>query len=230
MAMGESTFGKRVREARIEAKLTQAGLGKLCDLKQPTVAEIEADEYQGSKRLNAMARALKVNPEWLETGRGPKHLLHTSPVVLVEGSEEEFVEVKSLSLKARAGHVGEFTPDYVAVEGGRAYTLAYFRKKGLKPELCFRLAISGDSMEPTLFDGDEALVNGAETEIRSGKVYAFHVRGEPRAKRFFWQSDGTLKIHSDNDARYPDEVLSKDAAETFRVLGRVIDRSGSGGL
>lgn len=222
------TFGERVREARLEAHLTQAALAKAAGMKQPTIAEIEAGDYKESRRLNALARALKVSPDWLEHGRGPKHISNISPVVLVEGSDEEFVEVRALSLKTSAG--GAYTVDYVAVKGGRAYTREYFRKKGIKPEKCFRVTVAGDSMEPTLFDGDEALVNGAETEIRNGRVYAFHVRGEPRVKRFFWQSDGTLKIHSDNDARYPDETLQKEAAEAFEVLGRVIDKSGSGGL
>lgn len=197
-------------------------------MKQPTIAEIERGDYQESKKLNALARALKINPDWLETGKGPKHLLHTSPVVLVEGSDEEFVEVRALTLKTAAG--GGYQVDYVAVKGGRAYTREYFRKKGLNPDKCFRVDVIGDSMIPTLFPDDEALVNGAETEIRSGHVYAFHVRGEPRVKRFFWLADGSLKIHSDNDARYPDEVLDKETAEGFVVLGRVIDRSGSGGL
>lgn len=210
--------------------MTQAALAKAAGMKQPTIAEIERGDYQESKRLNALARALKVNPDWLETGKGPKHFLHTSPVVLVEGSDEEFVEVKALTLKARGGRDGGYAIDYVAVKGGRAYTRDYFRKKGLNPDKCFRVSVLGDSMEPTLFDGDEALVNGADTEIRNGHVYAFHVRGEPRVKRFFWLAGGSLRIHSDNDARYPDEVLGKDAAEGFEVLGRVVDRSGSGGL
>lgn len=226
--MGESTFGERVREARLEARLTQVALAKAAGMKQPTIAEIEAGDYQESKRLNALARALKVNPDWLETGKGPKHLLHTSPVVLVEGSDEEFVEVKALTLQPAAG--GRYQADYIAVKGGRAYTREYFRKNRLNPDKCFRVSVIGDSMEPHLFDGDEALVNGAETEIRNGKVYVFHVRGEPRVKRCFWLADGSLKIHSDNSARHPDEILTKEEAEAFEVLGRVIDRSGSGGL
>ena len=228
-AMGEqTTFGQRVREARLEARLTQAALAKAAGMKQPTIAEIEAGDYKESKRINALARALKVNPDWLETGKAPKHLLHVSPVVLVEGSDDEFVEVRALTLKTAAG--GGYVVDYVAVKGGRAYTRDYFRKRGLKPELCFRATVIGDSMEPHLFDGDEVLVNGGEKEILSGRVYAFAVRQEPRVKRFFWQADGTLKIHSDNEARYPDEILTKEAAESFEVLGRVVDKSGSGGL
>lgn len=216
--------------ARITARLTQKALAKEAGLSQPTIAEMEAGDYQGSAKVASLARALKVSPDWLESGNGPQHVLHTSPVLLVEGSEEEFVEVKALTLKARGGRGGDYTVDYVAVQGGRAYSREYFRKKGLKPEKCFRLGIVGDSMEPTLFDGDEALVNGAETEIRSGKVYVFHVRSEPRVKRFFWLADGSLKIHSDNSARYPDEILTKEASGHFSVLGRVIDKSGSGGL
>lgn len=196
-------------------------------MKQPTIAEIEAGDYKESKRLNALARALKVNADWLEHGKGPQHLLHTSPVMLVEGSDEEFVEVKVLTIKASAG--GGYMTDYVAIEGGRAYTRSFFRKHRTKPESCFRVSIINDSMVPTLHPGDEALVNGADSEIRNDAVFAFQVRDEVRIKRFFLQSDGSLRIHSDN-TRYPDETLPKDAAEAFKVLGRVIDKSGSGGL
>ena len=52
---------------------------------------------------------------------------------------------------------------------------------------------------------------------------------EVRVKRLIQLMNGDLIIHSENP-QYPDETIHKGDEINFRIIGRVIDKSGSGGL
>ncbi len=73
-----NTFGDRVREARRDAKLTQPQLGRMAGLSQTTISDTERGRNSGSSEVTALARALRVSPDWLADGRGPR-VSRTSP-------------------------------------------------------------------------------------------------------------------------------------------------------
>jgi len=67
-----STMGERLRSARKAAGLSQAALGKLAGLSQRGVSQIERGETESTGHVVPLAAAVKVSPDWLETGRGPR--------------------------------------------------------------------------------------------------------------------------------------------------------------
>ncbi len=110
------------------------------------------------------------------------------------------------------------------------YTASWVAKRGLLVPALRRVKIVGDSMRPTLWDGDVALVNTAEKRITNGKVYAYLIDGEARVKRLWKQFDGKIRVSSDNPdkSQYPDEFLTPDTMP--EMIGRVVDRSGGADL
>lgn len=66
------TIGTRIKDVRDERGITRPQLAKLTGIPYPTLAGIENDDQSGSTRLHAIAKALRVNVEWLESGTGPK--------------------------------------------------------------------------------------------------------------------------------------------------------------
>lgn len=110
------------------------------------------------------------------------------------------------------------------------YSRAWIDKNGLHAPALRRVKVAGDSMRPTIFDGDVALVNTAERKITNGKVFAFIVDGEARVKRLFKQFDGRIRVVSDNPDKlqFPDEFLTPDHMP--EMVGRVVDRSGKADL
>lgn len=109
------------------------------------------------------------------------------------------------------------------------YRRDFFLKHHVNPSQCKRYKVSGDSMEPTLSNGDTVLVVERQERIVDGAVYVFSVRDEMMIKRLYRRSNGSIVIHSDNtDGRYIDEVLTPEDQEReyFRVYGRAIERSG----
>ena len=89
--------------------------------------------------------------------------------------------------------------------------------------------VSGDSMEPLLWEGDSITVNTSEKEVLNGKVYVFTYRGEWRVKRLRKLLDGGLLVISENPS-WKDEEIPADQTDQVFIIGRVVDRSGNGGL
>lgn len=66
------SIGKRLREARKEAGLSQVELGKKVGLSQGTISELENGESASTGSTASLAAVLGVNSLWLESGKGPK--------------------------------------------------------------------------------------------------------------------------------------------------------------
>ena len=140
-------------------------------------------------------------------------------VVLVPESKIEF-----------AGGAGRINYELVEDEEPATYRRSWFQKYGINPDHVRRFRVTGDSMEPLLFARDTILVNLDETNIVDGRLYAIRYGDQLRVKYLSKRLDGTLVLRSVNPA-YMDEIIPADLAnEHITVIGRVRDRSGTGGL
>lgn len=65
-------IGRRLREARLAAGLTQMQLHALSDLEQATISKYERGDVEepSAPKIAALARALGVSMEWIVTGAG----------------------------------------------------------------------------------------------------------------------------------------------------------------
>jgi phage repressor protein C with HTH and peptisase S24 domain len=143
--------------------------------------------------------------------------------------EGEFVMVPRLDVHLSAGGGREQVEIDLVKENPQAFRAEWIRLMRLKPNKLAAMRAAGESMEPTIHDGDSLLVDTAQTTVQDGKVYALWYDGGERVKRLFRLPGGGLRIVSDN-ARFPTvEVQARDQ-EHVRVIGRVVHRSGTGGL
>jgi len=67
-----TTIAERLKEARLEANLSQPALAKRARVSPGTIGNIEAGTRSNPRELLAIAAAVKVRPEWLKTGALPK--------------------------------------------------------------------------------------------------------------------------------------------------------------
>lgn len=145
--------------------------------------------------------------------------------------DEQLIHVKESNVSFRGGPGHDLDCDIIEDSEPATYQLSWFHKERLNPERVVRFRTEGDSNEPFLFNGDRILVNLDETEIKNGKVYAFWQEGEGRrVKRLFKDRKGNVTLRSYNPD-YPDEILDpEEVAEKIKIIGRVRDKSGRGGL
>lgn len=64
------SVGKRVRWWREYRKLTRRELAKAARMAPTTLGDLENDYQDGSRKLHLIAAALRLNPHYLETGKG----------------------------------------------------------------------------------------------------------------------------------------------------------------
>lgn len=142
---------------------------------------------------------------------------------------EDVVLVPESRIEFAAGD-GAIFYELVEHEEPASYRRAWFRKYGINPDKVKRFRVSGDSQEPYLFDRDTILVNMDETQIVDGRLYALRYGDQLRVKFLSRRIDGTLVLRSMNPAYKDEEISAEMANEHIEVIGRVRDRSGTGGL
>lgn len=109
------------------------------------------------------------------------------------------------------------------IKGYFGFRSDWLRRKGCPSQMVL-MSITGDSMRPTLENGDLALVNLAQTDVVSGGIYAVGVDDSVLVKRLD-KRPGKIVLVSDNrDAYAPQELDMTDeiVRESLRVIGRVL--------
>lgn len=91
----------------------------------------------------------------------------------------------------------------------------------LEPRRVALIEVHGDSMQPTLGDGDLILVDLRNGHMRQPGVYVIQHSGHLLVKRLAPRMDGGVDVISDNPA-YAAERLGREAADVLVVIGRVV--------
>ena len=197
-----------------------------------------------SSKLTVVARVLGVSVEYLLTGKDAPIALSDSDYRRHYPEAPEFVEVPIINGDDLPGSAErEEIPAYKirvsAGAGSHAYTeepngslgfrRGWLHAKGLNSKDLVIVQVDGDSMAPYIQHSDIVLVDTSKNTIRSGDIYVFRVDHDLRCKRLFKNLDGSILVHSDNEAdpRYKDETLSPADLESIAILGAVIWRGGS---
>jgi phage repressor protein C with HTH and peptisase S24 domain len=125
-------------------------------------------------------------------------------------------EVARLDIGVSAGP-GGLAGDERALATG-LFDPAMLRRMGVRPEAASMVRVAGDSMERTLSDGDEILVDrDRRTPGVRGELFVLRIDGAVMVKRL--RTIGReIEVASDNEA-YPTVTVSGGAAE---VIGRVV--------
>lgn len=185
--------------------------------------------------LAKISEYFEVSPSWLQSGGHADPYIERvviSPFDQDENADDDrFVSIPEYRLTFAAGDKCGAEPSWEELHEAEAcaYRQSFFANRRINPEKCKRVRVTGDSMEPTLYDGDKVLFVDGYERIVDGAVYAISFCGDMRLKRLYRKANGGIIIHSDNP-RYPDETIEPEEQDLLRIYGRVIDRSGSGGL
>ncbi len=142
---------------------------------------------------------------------------------------DDVVLVPESQISFSAGD-GQIAYELIEDEEPATYRRSWFQKYGINPDRVRRFRVSGDSMEPMLFARDTILVNQDETQVIDGRLYALRYGDQLRVKYLSRRLDGTLVLRSVNPAYRDEEVPAELVNEHITIIGRVRDRSGTGGL
>ncbi len=131
----------------------------------------------------------------------------------------EWADVPRLPLGASAGPGAN--PAEEIPSGRLRFSNRWLKAQGLEPVMLSVIEVEGDSMEPTLRDGDEILVDRTPRPLRSG-IHVIRLDDVLLVKRLEPGPGGTLRVISDN-AAYP--RMERSALEV-EIVGRVVWKGG----
>jgi Peptidase S24-like len=126
--------------------------------------------------------------------------------------------VPKLAIEASAGS-GALT-DIEALAGQVGFDEKWLKKMGCEPSELSLIRVAGDSMVPTLIDGDDIMVDrgAANRPLRDG-IHVIRMDDVLMVKRLSRGPSGTISVLSDNPV-YPD--WSEVDGIEVTILGRVV--------
>lgn len=104
---------------------------------------------------------------------------------------------------------------------GLPFPRSLLRQLGVREKYARFMVARGDSMIPTIKDGDLVLVDSSFTRAKDEGVYVVVVGNGLRIKRIAFGWQGAINLLSDNE-QYPPEKVEAPEAESLRVVGKVV--------
>ena len=218
-----SELASRLKQARAESKLSQAGLAKRIGAGQSTIASIENGRNNGSGRLVDIAKVLGVRPEWLSNGDGPMRSVGSDGGLTPSSDQSKSsVTIGRYDTGGRMGMAGVELRDQPGVieswQVSREWLEKNVRGFAATNSLCIVTGF-GDSMRPLFNPGDPLIIDGSVKSVEFDAVYFFRVGSEGFIKRLQRVPGKGLLAISENSA-YRDWVI--DESMDFEVFGRVL--------
>jgi repressor LexA len=211
--------GERIRALRKALGLTQKEFADRIGITYQMLGLYERGEYEPSEKvLKLISSTFGVSYEWLKTGQG--EMWERKEKTLLEELEAKTREVLEKLVRIPVvGRAGAGFPESSAdmdVVGWVLVSKETFQKGGK-----FSVQVHGDSMEPTLHDGDFVVFKtyvGDGSDIPNGKVVVVRNHyGELIVKRLT-RVNGSIVLTSDNP-KYSPIPPEQFTTEDLRIVG-----------
>ena len=175
------------------------------------------------KRLVQLAQALKTTSSWLLTGNSTPEFTQVEPWDSNTPLDDDEIEIpffKDFSFACGGGSIGEA----IANETRKLrMSKATLRNLSIMKENAVAATAIGDSMSPTVKDGDTIHVDLGRKNIKDGKIFAICIGGLFYCKRLYNLPLGGVRIVSDNSVEFPEIQLSAQEIidQQLEVIGWV---------
>lgn len=145
----------------------------------------------------------------------------SSPAVESVGVDwSTYIQVPHYGVQASAGH-GSVVGDENVVDHLVFKRDWVVRAMGLDPKSLALIDVRGDSMSPTINDGDLILLDTRQAHQVTEGIYAINLAGGLLVKRLRLRLSGAVEVISDND-RYGTETINGDQLAQLHIVGRVV--------
>ena len=210
-ALGGSLLRERLAPAIARAG-TQTAFAALAGLPKDSLAKYLAGSQPGPAALIKLADAAGVTIDYL-VGRTAA----SGPEDAVSGG---FVAVPHLAVRASAGSGRAVVPFDSDAEQTMMIRESWLRSMGGAPQTAEFVVAEGDSMDPTIKNGDLMLVDRGFGDVLDGKIYVFVRDGLVSVKRVQRLALGGLMLISDNE-RYPTQTIAAREMDELNIEARV---------
>lgn len=176
-----------------------------------------------NERLIKLAQALKTTSSWLLTGDSRPELIQIESWDNNTPLDDDEVEIpffNDFSFACGSGSIGEAL---ISEKRKLRMSKTTLRNKAIDKKNAVATKSSGNSMSPTIKDGDTIHLDLGRKTIKDGKIFAISHGGLFMAKRLYNLPLGGVRIVSDNAIEYPEIHLSAQEIidQQFEIIGWV---------
>lgn len=200
-----SGIGERLVQLR--GKRSRQTFAELLGIGARTLVRYEKEERLPDAELLArVCQTFEADPTWLLMGRYP---------------QRPTVAIPRYDLEAAAGP-GTFLEAEAAIDALNLDLDWIEQELNVNPQDAGLLTVRGDSMEPTLNNGDTVLFTHKLPDPLQEGIYLIRCNALLMVKRLLPQPGKTLLIASDNSAYPPFPISEQIDPDDFAILGRVV--------
>ncbi|MTI12479.1 XRE family transcriptional regulator [Sansalvadorimonas verongulae] len=204
LVVDQLTQGNKKQFAQLTGK-SASHIYKICrGVSRPSMAYLES-----------LYQEYRVDLTWLLTGEQSDSAQPTGAL-----PSKDLVYAPMFDVQASAGMgtdvQAEDISDYFA------FTKSFLSSQlGVSGEHLAFISIRGDSMQPTLYDGDRVLVDISRKVVQNEGLYLLQTDDGLMAKRLKPLKKNSLQVTSDNP-EYPSWVIQADERDNNPVAGRIM--------
>lgn len=219
-------FARKIRHVREALGLSRRAFGEQLGVPEGKIQKIEVgDQRADHEFLSLLGKTTGVDVNWLldsSVSELPEHF----PEVANDNSgeaykisaEEDFVYVPRYDVAVSAGNGAHVSDENVVAH--YAFSKGWLIRRNLNPQHLAVVRVAGDSMEPKLSNGDLAVIDTNQTELRDGVTYVFRVSNDLLIKRLQVLPKHQVNLCSHNPEYSP---ITFDLAEgEVASIGRVV--------
>ena len=194
--------------------------GKVFDKEIATALDLTSVNFATMKKRNSVpfsnildfCAVKKISINWLLYGQDPSSLIDTTDKYWIKYFPTVSVSAGGGAYDDEDNYEKLDLPDFfVNIIGGKENV------KNIEA-----INVTGDSMEPTLNNGNIIFIDKTKQNVNKDGIYAFINENGLFVKRIQRRVDGGLDVISDNK-EYPMQIVNKDG---INVLGKVVSSIG----
>ncbi|MCQ1053531.1 helix-turn-helix domain-containing protein [Acinetobacter baumannii] len=172
------------------------------------------------ERLIALCKLLKTSTGWLLTGAEAdlQPVSSWDSDTPLDDDEIEIPFFKDFSFACGSGSIN----DAIANEKRKLrMSKSTLRNLSISKDNAVAATVYGDSMSPTIRDGDTIHIDLGRKTIKDGKIFAVCMGNLFYCKRLYNLPFGGIRIVSDNSEEYPEMQLTADQVkeQDFQIIG-----------
>lgn len=206
-------LSKWVKDARLYAGLSQEGLGEVLGRTKQNVWNMENEKHEPSySQLMLIAEATKFPKPFPGLDRS------------VETIPDGYIELTYYDIQSSAGPGKFASVDYTPILDRKIWVLEDWALENFGRGAVDKIRIIdnvGDSMSPTINNGDVLFVDITQREYIADGVYIINWNGRLLTKRLRALVDGRLAIISDNKEQYETEYVTAKDIDQLVICGFV---------
>lgn len=183
---------------------------------------ISGDSQPTVDPLAAIARSGNVHMDWLVLGEGPTGLIQDiNETRGLYSAQPEYVSVVEYHDESRP-----LDNPPVSALGKFSFSYTWLVKNGLNPDTLRLIRAHGDSMAPTISEGDLLMIDISQTAFNGEAVYLLRIDERAlTAKRLQYAVEKGLYLVSDNPA-YREQHIPDERKDSLNIIGKVVWSAG----